>query len=52
MSTVPAENKELVERLRDPETCREAFGEVIKTYTEPLYWQIRRMVQSHDDAND
>ena len=52
MSTVPAENKELVERLRDPETCREAFGEGIKTYTEPLYWQIRRMVQSHDDAND
>ena len=52
MSTLPAENDELVKRLRDPKTCREAFGEVIKTYTEPLYWQIRRMVQSHDDAND
>ena len=52
MSTLPAENEELVQRLRDPKTCREAFGEVIKTYTEPLYWQIRRMVQSHDDAND
>ena len=25
---------------------------MIKLYTEPLYWQIRRMVQSHDDAND
>lgn len=52
MSNLPAENKELIERLRDPKTCREAFGEVIKTYTEPLYWQIRRMVQTHDDAND
>lgn len=52
MSTLPVENKELVERLRDPKSCREAFGDVIKTYTEPLYWQIRRMVQSHDDAND
>ncbi|MDE5554330.1 MAG: sigma-70 family RNA polymerase sigma factor, partial [Muribaculaceae bacterium] len=52
MSNLPAENKELIDRLRNPATCREAFGEVIKTYTEPLYWQIRRMVQTHDDAND
>lgn len=43
---------DLVARLREPSTCREAFGEVIKIYTEPLYHQIRRMVQSHDDAND
>lgn len=52
MSNLPAENEELVARLRDPKACRAAFGEVIKIYTEPLYWQIRRMVQSHDDAND
>jgi RNA polymerase sigma-70 factor (ECF subfamily) len=52
MSQVPDENPQLVERLRNPQTCREAFGEVIKAYTEPLYWQIRRMVQDHDDAND
>lgn len=43
---------ELVERLRDPSTCRVAFGDMIKLYTEPLYCQIRRMVQCHDDAND
>lgn len=42
----------LVERLRDPKLCREAFSEVIKKYSEPLYHQIRRMVQSHDDTND
>ena len=52
MADLPVENKELIARLRDPETCRGAFGEVIKTYSEPLYWQIRRMVQSHDDADD
>lgn len=52
MSTLPTENEELINRLREPDTCRAAFGEVIKTYTEPLYWQIRRMVQNHDDAND
>lgn len=43
---------ELIARLRDPAQCREAFGEVIKLYGEPLYWQIRRMVDSHEDADD
>ena len=42
----------LVQRLQNPETCRVAFGEVIARYSEPLYWQIRRMVPGHDDAND
>lgn len=46
------DNPQLVERLRDPATVREAFGEVIAQYSEPLYRQIRRMVQNHDDAND
>lgn len=48
----PKDNLDLVARLREPSTCREAFGEVIKLYSEPLYWQIRRMVNNHDDAND
>lgn len=39
-------------RLRDPKQARGAFNEVIRTYSEPLYWQIRRMVNNHDDAND
>lgn len=49
---IPPEDRSLVARLRDPSTARTAFGEVIRLYTEPLYWQIRRMVQDHDDAND
>ena len=44
--------EDIISRLQDPETCREAFGEVVKAYSEQLYWQIRRMVLSHDDAND
>ncbi len=52
MAEYPRENPDLIERLRDPDKCRSAFTEVINTYTEPLYWQIRRMVQNHDDAND
>lgn len=43
---------DLTLRLRAPETRREAFNEVIRTYSSPLYHQIRRMVVSHDDAND
>ena len=46
------DDTEIVKRLHDPKQCREAFTEIIKTYSEPLYWQIRRMVMSHDDAND
>ncbi|MDE7407080.1 MAG: sigma-70 family RNA polymerase sigma factor [Muribaculaceae bacterium] len=44
--------QDLVKRLRAPSTVRQAFTDVIARYSEPLYWQIRRMVQSHDDAND
>ena len=44
--------EDIISRLQDPETCRKAFGEVVKAYSEQLYWQIRRMVLSHDDAND
>lgn len=46
------EDEGLVERLRDARQSRSAFSEVIRKYSEPLYHQIRRMVQSHDDTND
>lgn len=52
MAKLPEVSTELIERLRNPETVRAAFAEVIKIFSEPLYWQIRRMVQTHDDAND
>lgn len=45
-------DESLIERLRDPNQCRQAFGEVIREYQEPIYRQIRRMVQNHDDASD
>lgn len=52
MADIMHDDPQLVERLRDPATVREAFGDVIAQYSEPLYRQIRRMVQDHDDAND
>lgn len=48
----PKEIELLVEQLRDPSTVRSAFNRVVKLFSEQLYWQIRRMVGSHDDAND
>lgn len=49
---LPQEDPILIERLRNPKECREAFNEVMRRYSEPLYWQIRRMVNNHDDASD
>lgn len=48
----PAEDRLLIHRLRTPGKSREAFNEVIRIYSEPLYWQIRRLVQDHEDTND
>lgn len=42
----------LVERLHDPKTQQAAFSELVKEYSEPLYWQVRKIVLNHDDAND
>lgn len=44
--------EEIVKQLRDPAQQRDAFAQVVNFYGEKLYWQIRKMVLSHDDAND
>ena len=44
--------EEIIVQLQDPQLQREAFGKVVRHYSEQLYWQIRRMVLSHDDTND
>ena len=31
---------------------RREFESLVRTYSEQLYWQIRRIVLTHDDAND
>lgn len=43
---------EIVLLLRDPKTMREGFARIVNLYAERLYWQIRKMVLNHDDAND
>lgn len=44
--------KEIVRLLADAETQKEAFKQIVECYSQRLYWQIRRMVIYHDDAND
>ncbi|MCE2616695.1 MAG: RNA polymerase sigma factor [Phocaeicola sp.] len=44
--------KEVLALLQDPARYRDAFEKIVKHYNEQLYWQIRRMVLDHDDAND
>ncbi|MBQ8542082.1 MAG: RNA polymerase sigma factor [Bacteroidaceae bacterium] len=44
--------QEITAMLADEKRREAAFSAIIKQYSEPLYWHIRRMVLSHDDAND
>lgn len=50
--TAPLDEKQLIADLRDARKSRDAFGVVMRQYGEQMYWQIRKMVASHDDAND
>ena len=44
--------REISALLQDSARQQEAFECIVKEYSEQLYWQIRRMVLSHDDTND
>ncbi|MDO9154118.1 MAG: RNA polymerase sigma factor [Paludibacter sp.] len=43
---------ELLLQLSQPAKRAKAFSTIVRTYQERLYWHIRKMVLSHDDAND
>ena len=44
--------KEIIALLHDPARQREAFESIVTEYSQQLYWQIRHLVLSHEDAND
>ena len=46
------DEKEIIKQLNDPKTQRKAFEKVVRMYSEQLYWHVRRVVLSHDDADD
>lgn len=46
------DERALYSQLSNPATREAAFTKLVREYQEPLYWQIRRMVLVHDDADD
>lgn len=42
----------LIEHLSNPQTKHKAFETIVKMYGEQLYWNVRRIVLTHEDAND
>lgn len=38
--------------LQNPATAKQGFDYLMRTYGEQIYWQIRKMVAGHEDAND
>jgi RNA polymerase sigma factor (sigma-70 family) len=49
---ITTHDNELLILFRAPETKEKAFTQIVKKYQERLYWHIRRLVVSHDNAND
>ncbi len=45
-------DEELVTLYKTGDNPRMAFNYLVKKYQEKIYWQIRRMVVDHEDAND
>ena len=46
------DDKELLALYREKGKEHYAFNLIVKAYSERLYWHIRKLVESHDDAND
>ena len=43
---------ELIKKLKDSDQKNEAFKNLLDLYQERLYWHIRKIVITHDDAKD
>ena len=46
------EELNLLKQLKSKENSESAFRELVTLYKERLYWHIRNIVKSHDDADD
>ncbi|WP_047547733.1 RNA polymerase sigma factor [Psychroserpens sp. Hel_I_66] len=44
--------QDFIKKLTNPTTKELAFKELLNLYKERLYWHIRHIVKSHDDADD
>ncbi len=46
------EDKELLTKLRNPDTRNYGFNLLVREYQKRVYWHVRKMVIDHDDADD
>ena len=46
------EDQQIRQMLLDPKTQRQGFEACVRQYSEQLYWQVRKIVLTHDDADD
>lgn len=46
------EDKELLEKIRNPDTRNYGFNLLVRSYQQKVYWLARKMVIDHDDADD
>lgn len=47
-----SKDAELVKKLKDPSLKDKAFSELLDVYQERLYWHIRKIVHTHENADD
>ena len=45
-------DKELIALFKNPETTKQGFNKIVRTYNKRLYWHVRKIVICHDDADD
>ena len=50
--SAPVDESLLLADLKNPRKARAAFDVLMRQYGEKMYWQIRKLVTSHEDAND
>ena len=46
------EDKELLQKIRNPESRNYGFNMLVRAYHQRVYWLVRKMVIDHDDADD
>jgi RNA polymerase sigma-70 factor (ECF subfamily) len=46
------EDKDLLEKIKNPETSSYGFNLLVRAYQQRVYWHVRKMVIDHDDADD
>ena len=47
----PYNEREVLKLLQEESTQRQGFEMIVAQYSEQLYWQIRRLVLSHEERS-